>query len=208
MRRLAVNPNRMQLFRLRKRLALAQRGHKLLKDKQEELTRQFLITVREARSLRTEVEPMVDEIYRLFGGARASMSREEMTAALAFPRRTLAFDVRSENIMSVHIPVFEIIQSEAKQNYGLFSTSGNLDLAVKRLDSLFPRLVRLAQKEKAVMLLSADLEKTRQRVNALEYVLIPTIEETIKYISSRLAENERGAITRLMKVKDIIRKQR
>ena len=206
MRRLSVNPNRMQLFRLRKRLALAKRGHKLLKDKQEELTRQFLITVREARALRTELEPNIDDVYRFFGGARASMTREEMVSALAFPRETVEFDVSTRNVMSVRIPIFERKPSEPRFTYGWLSTSGNLDLAIKRLGEILPSLAKLAEKEKAIILLSHDLEKTRQRVNALEHVLIPAIQETIKYISSRLAENERGATTRLMKIKDIIRK--
>jgi V/A-type H+-transporting ATPase subunit D len=148
----------------------------------------------------------MDDVYRFFGGARASMTREEMISALAFPRETVEFDVSTRNVMSVRIPIFERRPAVARDTYGWLSTSGNLDLAIRRLGELLPSLVRLAEKEKAISLLSRDLEKTRQRVNALEHVLIPAIQETIKYISSRLAENERGAITRLMKIKDIIRK--
>lgn len=207
MKRMAVNPNRMELIRLRQRLGLARRGHKLLKDKLEELTRQYLNLLREGRSLRRTLEPQLEAVYGLFGGARASMTREEMVAALCFPRGSVDLEVDRPPVVGVRIPRFRVAQSAPRPTYGWLATSGNLDLALRRLGEILPRLFQLTEKEKAAALLADELQRTRQRVNALEHVLIPSIEETIRFITDYLAEEERSAITRLMKIKDVIRKQ-
>jgi V/A-type H+-transporting ATPase subunit D len=207
MRRMTVNPNRMELIRLRRRLVLARRGHKLLKDKQEELTRQYLTLFREARSLRRSLEPQIEAVYTFFGGARASMTRKEMIAALSFPRGSVGLEVDRLAVVGVRIPKFRLTSSPPRSTYGWLATSGNLDLALRQLGEILPRLFEVAEKEKAATLLADELQRTRQRVNALEHVLIPSIEETIRLITDYLAEEERSAITRLMKIKDIIRKQ-
>ena len=186
MERLNVNPTRMMLTTLKKRLATAQRGHKLLKDKRDELMKGFLELARENKALREQV----------------------MEEALMFPKQGVALTVGSKNVMSVDVPRFgfETTAQDASDiyPYGYASTSGELDSAIKELADIFPIMLELAAKEKEAQMLAAELERTRRRVNALEYVKIPQMEMTIRYIRMKLDENERGNQTRLMKVKDMI----
>ena len=204
-----VNPTRMELTRLKKRLVIARRGHKLLKDKMDELMKQFLDIVRENRQLRKSVEDALKDVYDNFLIASAIMSKQSLEQALMFPKQQIQLDVKFKNIMSVNVPVF-IWEDEQKEDiypYGFFGTSIELDRSVSALKTMLPSLLNLAQMEKSMQLLAAEIEKTRRRVNALEYVMIPQLEETIKYISMKLEENERGNLTRLMKVKDMMIKK-
>jgi V/A-type H+/Na+-transporting ATPase subunit D len=204
--RLRANPNRMQLLRLRRRLILAKRGHKLLKDKQEELMRRFLGLVHHVRSLRAEVETELARAHRAFVSARFEMDGSAMEAALAFSRRLIEVRADREQVMNLKIPKFRIeFPEQAELGYGHLETTADLDRALAMYAAVLPKLVRLAETEKAVQLIAAELEKTRRRVNALEHILVPSLEETIRFISDRLSELERATATRLMKVKDIVR---
>ena len=206
--RLNVNPTRMNLTALKKRLKTATRGHKLMKDKRDELMKEFLELARENGRLREAVEQRLMGVYQNFSIASAVMSREVMEESLMIPKQGVVLDVGNKNIMSVNVPVFsfETTASDAGDiyPYGYASTSGELDNAISGLTDIFPLLLELAAKEKEVQLIAAELEKTRRRVNALEYVMIPQLQVTIKYIQMKLDENERGNQTRLMKVKDMM----
>ncbi len=206
-----VNPTRMELTRLKKRLVVARRGHRLLKDKRDELMKKFLETIRKAKVLREKVEAQLAEAYRSFLVARAVMSAEAMDEALMLPKHRLELEVGKKNVMSVYVPQFkllaETVESAEIYPYGFVSTSGDLDAAIGILARLLPQMLELAELEKSSFLLADEIEKTRRRVNALEYVMIPQLEETIRHISMKLDENERGNITRLMKVKDMILEQ-
>jgi len=206
-----VNPTRMELTRLKKRLQVARRGHKLLKDKLDELMKQFLDLVRKNKELREKVEEMLMKAHQDFLIARAVMSSEGLEAALMLPKQCISLDVSTQNIMSVEVPVLKFTTSSSDESdiypYGFASTSGELDGAILTLSKVLPYMLELAQMEKSSQLLAQEIEKTRRRVNALEYVMIPQLTETIKYISMKLDENERGNITRLMKVKDMMLEQ-
>jgi V/A-type H+-transporting ATPase subunit D len=198
----------MNLTALKKRLKTATRGHKLMKDKRDELMKEFLELARENGRLRQTVEEKLTGMYQNFSIASAVMSREVMEESLMIPKQGVVLDVGNKNIMSVNVPVFsfETTADDAGDiyPYGYASTSGELDNAITGLTDIFPLLLELAAKEKEVQLIAAELEKTRRRVNALEYVMIPQLQVTIKYIQMKLDENERGNQTRLMKVKDMM----
>lgn len=208
MERMNVNPTRMMLTQLQRRLATATRGHKLLKDKRDELMKNFLELARENGRLRKEVEGELGAVYANFSVAAAIISNEAMEEALMIPKQGVELQVSRRNIMSVDVPEFSF-KTKAENPadifpYGFARTSGELDNAIVALSDLFPKLLELAAKEKQVQLLAAELEKTRRRVNALEYVMIPRLQVTIRYITMKLDENERGSQTRLMKVKDMM----
>ncbi len=208
MERMNVNPTRMMLTSLKRRLKTAVRGHKLLKDKRDELMKEFLDLARENGRLREEVERDLDGVYKNFTVASSIMSREVMQESLMFPKQGVDLTVGSKNIMSVDVPVFDFNTTANNEGdifpYGFARTTGELDTAIQRMSDLFPKLLDLAAKEKETSLLAAELEKTRRRVNALEYVMIPRLQLTIRYIQMKLDENERGNQTRLMKVKDMM----
>ena len=210
MERLNVNPTRMMLTALKKRLSTATRGHKLLKDKRDELMKGFLELAKENGRLRKSVEEQLLNVYGNFSIASAVMSDLVIEEALMFPKQGVTMDVGNKNIMSVNVPVFNFkTTAEDDTNiypYGFASTSGELDTTIKKLSIVFVDMLDLAAKEKEAALISAELEKTRRRVNALEYVMIPRLQITIKYIKMKLDENERGNQTRLMKVKDMMLK--
>ncbi len=203
--RLAVNPTRMELLRLRKRLQLARRGHKLLKDKQDELMKRFMGLVHQIKELRLSVESELEEAWKRFLVARSVGGGEIVEAAVSVPTRKTELEVGKEQIMNVVVPVFKL-KAEGKVNsYGLATTPAELDTALMAMERVLERMIELASKEKALELLGDEIEKTRRRVNALEYVLIPNLVETIRYISMKLSEMERGNLTRLMRVKEIVR---
>ena len=206
MARLNVNPTRMELSKLKKRLTTARRGHKLLKDKRDELMKQFLDMARKNKEFRREVEKSLESVYQDFVVARAVMSSEAMEAALMYPKQSISVDIKTKNIMSINVPQYEFDAGGTEDifSYGFSDTSGELDNALITLSEIFPKMLELAQLEKAASLLAQEIEKTRRRVNALEHVMIPQLEETIKFITMKLDENERGNITRLMKVKDLM----
>lgn len=206
-----VNPTRMELSRLKKKLNTATRGHKLLKDKRDELMRRFLEMVRENRALRERVEAKIRSANANFVLAKASMSEETLKAALLAPKQEVYVDTSYKNVMSVDIPVFDYTMRTPDPNdiysYGFAFTSSDLDDAVKSLADILPELIELAQIEKSCQLMADEIEKTRRRVNALEHVMIPETREQIRYITRKLDENERSTQTRLMKVKDMMLKE-
>ncbi len=203
-----VNPTRMELTRLKKKLVTATRGHKLLKDKRDELMRQFLDQVRENKALREQVEAGIQAANKNFLLARAGMQDEVLNTALLAPKQRVSLDYTLENVMSVEIPKFTFHTRTPDKNdifsYGFAFTSSDLDGAVQSLSDIFPAMLQLAEREKACQLMAAEIEKTRRRVNALEHVVIPRLQENIKYISMKLDENERSTQIRLMKVKDMM----
>ena len=210
MAKLNVNPTRMELTNLKRKLTTARRGHKLLKDKRDELMRRFMELVRENKELRKKVEANIREANAHMAVARSVMSDADIESALMMPMQEMSVDIAEKNVMSVLIPVYESSFKTADSSdiypYGFAFTSTDLDAAVKYVSDIIPDLLRLAETEKSCQLMAAEIEKTRRRVNALEHVMIPQYEETIKYIAMKLEENERGATTRIMKVKDMMLK--
>lgn len=207
--RLNVNPNRMELTKLKKRLVTAVRGHKLLKDKQDELMRQFIDLVKRNHSLRKEVEAELIAAYKEFVLASAMISPPFLEEAIMFPKERITLETSKKNIMSVLVPQMKFIQeSEGEEGsiypYGFFNTSDEIDRALYKIFNILPKLLQLSEVEKACNLMTEEIEKTRRRVNALEYMTIPQLQETIKYIKMKLDENERGNLTRLMKVKSMM----
>jgi len=209
MAKLNVNPTRMELRRLKTRLKTATRGHKLLKDKSDEMIRRFMLYVRENKRLREEVEGELQNALKDFMLARAVSSDAVIEEAIALPGTKIKLDVYSQNVMSVEVPVFNITGGDVQElyPYSFASVTGELDSAVASLSTLLPKLLKLAEVEKTCNMLADEIERNRRRVNALEYVMIPQFEETIKYITMKLDENERGATTRLMKVKSMLQTQ-
>ncbi|HHU79320.1 MAG: V-type ATP synthase subunit D [Caldicoprobacterales bacterium] len=206
-----VNPTRMELTNLKRKLVTAVRGHKLLKDKRDELMRQFLELVQENRRLRERVEEGIASANKNFVLARAVMQDETLKTAFLAPKQEVYLDTGEKNIMSVIIPQFTYKTRTSDPNdiysYGYAFTSGDLDSAVKSLADILPDMLRLAEVEKACQMMAAEIEKTRRRVNALEHVMIPEMKENIKYITMKLDENERSTQVRLMKVKDMMLEQ-
>ncbi|MDR2420866.1 MAG: V-type ATP synthase subunit D [Oscillospiraceae bacterium] len=206
-----ISPTRMELTRLKTRLKTARRGHKLLKDKRDELMRQFLEIVRRNRDLRTRVDKGLSGANRALSVASAIMSSDMLEQALLYPRQRVELDMAFRNIMSVNVPVYEFKAQMADPSdiypYGFAQTSGELDDAIAAMSGVFSDMFELAQVEKTMQLLADEIEKTRRRVNALEYVMIPDMEKNIKYISMKLEENDRSTKVRLMKVKDMVLKQ-
>lgn len=207
-----VNPTRMELTRLKKKLVTARKGHKLLKDKRDELMRRFLDMVKENMELRRKVEEGINAANKKFVMASGMMNDEYLRTALLASKQKMTLDVNYKNIMSVNIPEFTPKTATSDSNdiysYGYAFTSSDLDDAVGSLNSVFSELLRLAEIEKACQLMADEIEKTRRRVNALEHVMIPDYEEKIKYITMKLDENERSTQIRLMKVKDMIIKEK
>ncbi|MGQ9475115.1 MAG: V-type ATP synthase subunit D [Actinomycetota bacterium] len=203
MARIQVNPNRMELLKLRKRAAIAERGHKLLKDKLDELMKQFMTLVQESRELRREVEARLADAHLIFAIARSEVITEEVEESLSVPTASLEVEVEKANIMGVRVPHFEVRMEGDIDCYSLISTPFSLDAALLNYRDLVPDLVRLAEVENNVALLAQEIERTRRRVNALEHVLIPSLRETIVYITMKLDEMERSYRTQLMKIKSM-----
>ena len=203
-----VNPTRMELTRLKKRLVTARRGHKLLKDKRDELMRQFLEAVRENKRIRREVETKLETANQHMSTARSLMSNEAIAVAMMYHKQSMTLDVSDKNVMSVKVPVFKPQFKTADEGdiypYGYATTPIDLDDAILALSDILPDIIALAEIEKKCQLMASEIEKTRRRVNALEHVMIPDYEEKIRYITMKLDESERSATTRLMKVKDMM----
>ncbi|NFI03337.1 V-type ATP synthase subunit D [Clostridium botulinum] len=212
MAKLNVNPTRMELSKLKKRLTTSTRSHKLLKDKQDELMRQFINLVKYNNKLRKEVEDNLQGSLKDFVMARAVMSSEFLEEAIVYPKEHISVEVGEKNVMSVSVPVMNFKrQLEGDEGsiypYGFANTSSELDDTLSKLYEILPQLLELAEVEKSCQLMANEIESTRRRVNALEYMTIPQLQETIKYIRMRLDENERSATTRLMKVKSMIKQR-
>ena len=202
-----VNPTRMELSRQKRRLQTAQKGHKLLKDKQDEMARQFMILIRKNRELRMEGESKLSDAVSRFSVAQSVMGEEQVEQAFLIPVTQIAISSGAKNIMGVEVPTLtqeRLQEGEIDLPYGFANTSGLLDSAVMELAQLYPLLIELAECEKACDMLAAELERTRRRVNALEHIMIPETQSNIRMITMKLEENERGSIVRLMKVKQMI----
>ena len=209
MAKLKVNPTRMALSELKLRLVTAKRGHKLLKDKQDELMRQFINLIKENKKLRVEVEKELSDSFKSFLLASATMSPLFLESAISFPKAKISLEMKLKNIMSVNVPEMKFVKEEVEGGifpYGFVQTSAELDDTVVKLQKVLDRLLSLAEIEKSCQLMADEIEKTRRRVNALEYSTIPNLEETVKDIRMKLDENERATITRLMKVKQMLQK--
>ena len=210
--RLNVNPTRMELTRLKRRLVTAQRGHKLLKDKQDELIRRFIELIRRNDALRREVEAELSVAFQDFMLTGAETSPEFLEEAVMFTTERVSAVITAQNMMGVTVPkmAFQVgagVAAPAPLLYGFAHTTDGLDRTLAKLRGILEKLLRLAELEKTCDLMAVEIEKTRRRVNALEYMTIPQLEETIKYIRMKLDENERGNLTRLMKVKRMIEEQ-
>ncbi len=208
MAELRVNPTRMEMKRIQTRYQTARKGHKLLKDKRDELMKQFLDVVREDKALRARVEESLATVYQSFTIASAVSSPKMLEEALICPKKECDLTVDYQNVMSVTVPKFSMrVLAEGNSdsyNYGLAFTSGELDSSLRELSGIMEDLLRMAELEKTAQLLAEEIERTRRRVNALEYILMPQYLATIKSIKMKLDENERGNTTRLMKVKDMM----
>ena len=201
----SVNATRMELLKLKKRLLLASRGHKLLKDKRDELMRQLLEIIDDVKKMRLSVEKEFNSILELFVLAKARMGPFQLEQALLITSKKISVSVSQKNMMSVRVPEYSKEVSGNIIPYGLLNTSGDIDIALYKFERFIEDLLSLAEKEKAVHMMATEIEETRRRVNALEHRLIPDLQETIKFITMKLDENERSNIVRLMKVKDIVR---
>ena len=201
-----VNPTRMELTRLKGRLKTATRGHKLLKDKSDEMIRQFMLLIRRNLALREEVERELRSVLGSFMLAKAVSSPADLEEAVAVPGKKIRIKSGSKNVMSVEVPAFIVDRSEKGENYpyGFASVTGELDSCIGAMGDLLPKMIELAEVEKSCNMLADEIEKNRRRVNALEYVMIPEFQETIKYITMKLDEAERANTIRLMKVKSMI----
>lgn len=197
----------MELLRLRRRAEVARRGHKLLKDKLDELMKEFLARIAENRKFRREVERKLLAAYGLLAIARAEAGSAVITQALLAGAPTDLITAEERNVMSVHIPVLGVGELPRPEGYSLATTPIVLDEALQGLMDVAPDMIELAEREKALELLAAEIERTRRRVNALEYVLMPQLADAIRYIRMKLDETERADLTRLMKVKELIEEQ-
>ena len=203
-----VNPTRMQMTKLKRQLQTAKRGHKMLKDKRDELMRRFIELVQENKKLREKVEAELELCNAHFVNASAVMNKKALDSAMMSSKQQTGLDITTKNIMSVDVPVFSTVTGSPDKGdiypYGFAFTSFELDDAVQSLEELLPDMIKLAEMEKSCELMSAEIERTRRRVNSLEHVMIPRYEATIKYIAMKLEENDRSSRTRLMKVKDML----
>ena len=204
----AITPTRMVLNQLKGRLRTARRGHKLLKDKRDELMRQFMEVIKQNKILRTRVEEGLTASFGSLQVASSIMSPEVMEQSLLYPRQSVELSVKYKNVMSVNVPEYSFTTKNNDPSeifpYGFAQTSGELDDALEQLAKVFNDMLELAEVEKTMQLLAEEIEKTRRRVNALEYSTIPSLEENIKYITMKLAENENATKVRLLKVKDMV----
>ena len=203
MARLNVNPTRMELKKLKARLSTATRGHKLLKDKSDEMIRRFTLILREAKVLREEVEAELSAVLKQFSVARSVTPSYEAETAFSMPSVAVKAECETESVMGVDVPSVTLASEKRTDAlpYAYSEITGEADYSVQKASELLPKMVKLAQTEKTVRMLAEEIERNKRRVNALEYVMIPQLEETIKYIKDKLDENERAAVVRLMKVK-------
>ena len=203
-----VNPTRMELSRLKERLEVAARGHKLLKDKRDEMVRQYMELIRKNKEIREKVESELEIALENFLMARAVMPPQVLEEAIMYPTQQVELDIDRRNIMNVHVPIIKSRQISQEgispYPYSFASTSAELDVSINTFSRMLPSMLELAEIEKTCQMLADEIEKTRRRVNALEYVMIPQLENTIKYITMKLDENDRSSRTRLMKVKEML----
>ena len=202
---LKVNPNRMELIRLKKRLIVAKRGYKLLKDKRDALIQVFVRLAKESNMLREELEEKLLKCYAIFSNTSSLMSKLALEETLMFPKAKGKAEVSFKNVMSVNVPQYKLKCEGRYYSYGLVDTTAELDSALKKYHEILPLMLRVAELDKSITLLANEIEKTRRRVNALEYVIIPDLEETIKFITMKLDEMARSNTSAIMRIKEIIR---
>lgn len=207
MAKLNVNPTRMVLLGLKTQLKTAVRGHKLLSDKQDGLMQKFMEIIKEAKSLREEIEKDLQQAFKNFMFASSMMYPEMLEGALLYPSAKVSLEMETKNVMSVRIPEFKLTQEGNILNYGFFQTSGELDMALDAFQKVLPKLIKLAQIEKQAELIAEETEKTRRRKNALEYMRIPNLEETVKFITMKLSEAERSAVVGVMRIKKMMEEE-
>ncbi len=205
---IVVSATRMELLNLRKKARLALKGHKLLKDKLDELMRQFKILISHYEGARQDLEKELQEAYGQFLFARAAMTEPGLMDALRYPGAQASVTTTTRKIMNLVLPVFQVSIEGNVRNYGMFDTPVELDESLRVYKELLPKIIKLAEQEKAISLLAKEIDTTRRRVNALEYKLIPELEEAIRAIRLKLEEMERGNLTRLMKVKEMVEAKR
>lgn len=203
-----VKATRMEMLQLKKRLKLAQKGHKLLKDKLDELMRQFKILIGHYEGVRSKLEAQLETAYGEFLFARAAMKEEGLLDALRYPGAKAVVESSTRRVMNLTLPVFKVTIEGKVRNYGMFDTPPELDEALEVYKKVLPEIIRLAEQEKAIVLIAQEIDSTRRRVNSLEYVMIPEIKQAIRYIRLKLDEMERGNTTRLMKVKEMVEANR
>lgn len=201
---LAVNTTRMELLRLKRRIAIAKRGHKLLKDKQDELMRRFLSIIEETKSLRLRVENSLRDIFKDFVRARSINAPGFIDAQLIANKTSFDVAEKRERFLNLTLTRFEVLTLPQMPKYSFFGTTSDLDIALNNFRNLLPELIKLAELEAEIKLLSEEIKTTRRRVNVLEYIFIPNLIDTVKYITMKLAELERSSIVRLMRVKEVI----
>lgn len=204
--KLRVNPTRMELLKLRKRLGVALRGHKLLKDKLEGLMAEFLILIKEYKTARLQLDEELSAVMRLFVLAGITSSRQTILTALEQSKGRQEITIKQKRLITILIPQFEVSTIQGGTAYSYLDTPSELDIAVNELKEYFPKILKLAELEQSLRLMAKEIEKTRRRVNALEYILIPQIKETIKFIKGKLDEMERSNINRLMKIKEMLKR--
>ena len=205
--KLNVNPTRMELTRLKKQLTTASRGHKLLKDKQDELMRRFILLVKKNNVMRAEVEEELQQAMKNFSVADALLNDKYIEELLAVPKERVTLDVIEKDVMSVKVPIMNFQHekdlADGPLEYGFLNSNDELDQSIKKFTKVLPKLLELTEIEKTCQLMAKEIEKTRRRVNALEYMTIPKLEETIYFIKMKLEENERAEVTRMIKVKNM-----
>lgn len=199
-----INPTRVELLKLKKRLKVAERGHKLLKEKRDGLMKDFMAVIRQAREIRENAEKSLSAAFLSFTYASGEMSGQAMEAALALPGVKLSLETSQKNLMNVKVPIFKLQKQGSPFCYGYLDTVAELDTSLEAFDASLEKMISLAQTEKIILMLAKEIEKTRQRVNSLEYVLIPDLDSAIREITMKLDEQERGNLTRLQKVKEMI----
>lgn len=203
--KLAVSATRMELLKLRKRIVLARRGHKLLRDKQDELMRRFMSLIDEWKTLRKDIDTLLKDAFKDFIIASSLIEEPFLDKALSYPKEKLQINHTTRRFLNLDLPQFRIVGLSRTFSYGLLNTNSKLDLSLTKFYEIFPRLIKLAELETSIFFISNEIKSTRRRVNALEYILIPGLIETVKYITMKLSEFERSNLTRLMRVKELIR---
>lgn len=204
---LKVNPTRISLLKLRKDLKIASKGYKLLKDKRDGLMKAFIKIIKEAKNLRAEVNQEMPKFFRLYFIATAETPQKFLDSAFLLPNAKVSLKRNHETIMSVATPKFELQKEGQALSHGFLETSGDLDIAIRMLETFFPKIIKLAQLEKSAENLAIEIEKTRRRASALENTMIPNLKLTIKFISRRLEEQSRDAAVSIMRVKVMILKK-
>ena len=203
--RLNINPNRMELLKVRRRLILARRGHKLLKDKQDELVRQFILLAKKASDLRSEVEKKLSELYKTYIMTKAVQSQIITDSIISSSEQKVEIERSQKIFMNIPLDKFSLNFPQTDEQYNFFNASSKMDFVISNAKELLPEIINLSQSEFQLRLISLEIERTRRRVNALEYIFIPSLIETTKYITMKMSELERDSITRLMRVKEIVR---